>query len=216
MVEAMRTPKAITLAAVVLIGAWSAVWAVRSTAASRKITAESVAQSIAKADFADWSDMQGTPPEGAAKRREEALREIAGRINRLDFNEREANRRSRATEDLFRKLSPREQSLFIDLTVAESMNRFMQSLDAMPPEQRRRFVEQGLREIADGRTADEVNRARELGDDLLEKITREGMRAYFEKSSTETKLDLAPLMQAVHETMQGLRGNQFGPRLDER
>ena len=133
MVEAMRTPKAITLAAVVLIGAWSAVWAVRSTAASRKITAESGAQSIAEAEFADWSDMRETPPEGAAKRREEALREIAGRINRLDFNEREANRRSRATEDLFRKLSPREQSLFIDLTVAESMNRFMQSLDAMPP-----------------------------------------------------------------------------------
>jgi hypothetical protein len=51
---------------------------------------------------------------------------------------------------------------------------------------------------------------------VLERITREGMRAYFEKSSTETKLDLAPLMEAVHETMQGLRGNQFGPRLEDR
>jgi hypothetical protein len=36
------------------------------------------------------------------------------------------------------------------------------------------------------------------------------MRAYFEKSSMETKLDLAPLMQAINETMQGIRGNQFG------
>ena len=28
----------------------------------------------------------------------------------------------------------------------------------------------------------------------------------------QTKLDLAPLMEAVNETMQGLRGNEFGPR----
>ena len=54
-------------------------------------------------------------------------------------------------------------------------------------------------------------RAEELGPELLEKITQEGMRAYFEKSSAETKLDLAPLMQAVNETMQGLRGHEFGP-----
>ena len=37
-------------------------------------------------------------------------------------------------------------------------------------------------------------------------------RAYFEKSSADTKLDLAPLMEAINETMQGLRGNEFGPR----
>ena len=28
----------------------------------------------------------------------------------------------------------------------------------------------------------------------------------------DTKLDLAPLMEAMNETMQGLRGNEFGPR----
>jgi hypothetical protein len=216
MVTAMRTSKAMIIAAVAIIGVWSAVLTVRSIASSRKITAQSVAQTIDDAEFADWSDMDGPVPEGAARRREESIREIAGMINRLDFNEREANRRSRTNEDFFRKLSSRERSLFIDLTVTESMNRFMQSLDAMPPEQRRRFVEQGLREIEEGRTADEVRRAKELGDDVLERITREGMRAYFEKSSTETKLDLAPLMEAVHETMQGLRGNQFGPRLEDR
>jgi len=38
------------------------------------------------------------------------------------------------------------------------------------------------------------------------------MRAYFEKSNSDTKLDLAPLMDAMNETMQGLRGNEFGPR----
>ena len=82
----------------------------------------------------------------------------------------------------------------------------------MEPGQRRKFVEQGLKEIQDGRTADEMARAEELDDNLLETISQEGMRAYFEKSSADTKLDLAPLMEAMNETMQGLRGNEFGPR----
>jgi hypothetical protein len=55
-------------------------------------------------------------------------------------------------------------------------------------------------------------RADELSADLLDRISSEGMRAYFEKASTDTKLDLAPLMEAMNEIMQGLRGNQFGPQ----
>ena len=94
----------------------------------------------------------------------------------------------------------------------ESMNRFMESLDAMPPEQRRKFVEQGLKEIEAGQTEQDMARAQELGADLLEKISQEGMRAYFQKSSSQTKLDLAPLMEAINESMQGLRGSEFGPR----
>jgi hypothetical protein len=94
----------------------------------------------------------------------------------------------------------------------ESMNRFMETLDALEPEQRRRFVEQGLREIREGRTQEEMARADELADDLLDRITAEGLRAYFEKSSADTKLDLAPLMEAMNEAMQGMRGHPFGRR----
>lgn len=199
-------------AVLVLIAVWTLVWGVRTYAGSRKITAERVNAEIAGANFADWSG-QETPPDAAeAKRREKELREIAELVNRLDFQEREKNRENRSGENFFRKLSPGEKSLFIDLTVMESMNRFMESLDSMPAEQRKKFVEQGLKEIQAGRTAEEMERTKALGSDLLEKISQEGMRAYFEKSSTDTKLDLAPLMEAINETMQGLRGNEFGPR----
>ena len=55
-------------------------------------------------------------------------------------------------------------------------------------------------------------RGKELLDqNLLARITSEGMRAYYEKASADTKLDLAPLMEAMNEVMQGLRGNDFGP-----
>ena len=92
------------------------------------------------------------------------------------------------------------------------MGHFMEALDAMKHDERKKFDEQGLKEINDGRTEAEMARAEELDSDLLDKISQEGMKAYFEKSSADTKLDLAPLMEAMNETMQGLRGNEFGPR----
>jgi hypothetical protein len=206
----MSRRSTILRALAVLAAVWAAVWAVRSYAGSKKITAERLAQRFESAAFADWSQ-PGTPPDPAeAARRNRELREIAAMINRLDFHEREKNRRNRAGEEFFRKLDTNEKNRFIDLTVKESMNRFMEALDAMPPDQRRRFVEQGLREIETGRTTSDMARAGELGADLLDKIGREGMRAYFEKSSARTKLDLAPLMEAVNEAMQGLRGSEFG------
>lgn len=206
----MSRKNVIVKAFLVLALVWASVWGIRTLTGSRKITADRVNREIAGANFTDWSDRDGSSETSEGKRRDKKLREIASMLNRLDFQEREKNRRNRDGEAFFRKLSTREKSLFIDLTVMESMQRFMEALDAMPPEQRKKFVAQGLEEVEKGQTEEEMARARELGSDLLEKISQEGMRAYFEKSSAETKLDLAPLMEAVNETMQGLRGNEFG------
>jgi hypothetical protein len=199
-------------ATLVLFVVWASVWGIRSYAETRKITAERLNREVAAARFADWSDQASPPDRAEAARREKELRNIAGLVNRLDFQEREKNRENRAGENFFRKLAPDEKSLFIELTIVESMSRFMESLDAMKPEQRKKFVEQGMKEIQSGRTEEEMARTDELGADLLDKISQQGMRAYFDKSSADTKLDLAPLMEAMNETMQGLRGNEFGPR----
>lgn len=208
----MRPRDVIIKAALVLAVVWACVWGIRTYAGSKKITAERVNRAIAQANFADWSASASTPDAAEAERRKNELRKIATLVNRLDFQEREKNRENRSGENFFRKLSPDEKSLFIDLTIVESMGRFMESLDAMKPEQRKKFVEQGLKEINEGRTQSEMARADELGADLLDKISQQGMKAYFEKSNSDTKLDLAPLMEAMNETMQGLRGNEFGPR----
>lgn len=195
---------------VVLALIWALVIAVRSFASSKKITAERLDREVKELAFADWSDNPGSG--AVAREREEEIRRIADMVNRLDFAERERNRQSRSGEDFFRKLSTTEKNLFIDLTIVESMSRFMEALDQMPEEQRKRFVEQGLKEIREGRTEEEMERAQEMDNNLLTKISEEGMRAYFDKASADTKLDLAPLMEAMNEVMQGLRGNEFGPR----
>lgn len=194
----------------VLALVWAAVFAVRSFASGKRVTAERLDREVRELNFSDWSE---TPGSGAlAKEREEEIRRVADMVNRLDFQERQKNRESRAGENFFGKLSTQEKNLFIDLTIVESMSRFMEALDQMPEEQRKRFVQQGLKEIQDGRTEAEMERAKEMDDRLLTKISEEGMRAYFDKASADTKLDLAPLMEAMNEVMQGLRGNEFGRR----
>ncbi|MCW1887853.1 hypothetical protein OKA04_24150 [Luteolibacter flavescens] len=203
----MRRNRILIQTALLLALIWGGVVALRVYAGSRQVTAEKVNAEIEAAAFEDWSGREG----GMDPAREEKLREIAGLVNRLDFAEREKTRDDRSTEGFFRKMSPPEKKLFIDLTVRESMGKFMEALDALPPEKRKEFVEQGLREVQSGKTEEEMARARELGDDLLETIAGEGMRAYFEKASADTKLDLAPLMESMNELMQGLRGQEFGP-----
>lgn len=196
--------------AVLLIAAiWLAVFFVRRWASDQKISAAILQKTIDKAEFADWSEQLGSTNDAAS--REKKIREIAEITNRLDFREREKSRENRTLEGLFRKMSPSERTMFIELTVAESMSQFMQALDKMPPKERKSFVKRGLEEIVDGRTEEEIKRTRELGDDVMERITKEGIKAYFEKASSETKMDLAPLMEAMNDIMQGMRGQQFGP-----
>ena len=102
-----------------------------------------------------------------------------------------------------------EQVLFFELTYAESINRMMEALDGLPPEERREFVERGLAELATGAAGENMQQMESLGDDLLAKAAVEGFKAYIEKASTQTKMDLAPLMEAMNETMQGLRGQHW-------
>jgi hypothetical protein len=203
--------KAIIIKAVAALAViWILVFAVRSVAASKKITAERLENEISELAFDDWSEDSGSSSE--AEERENEIRRIADMVNRLDFAERQKNRENQSAEDFFRKLDAREKNLFVDLTIVETMGRFMEALDQMPPEQRKEFVQKGLSEIQEGRTEADMARAQEMDEDLLTKISEEGMRAYFNKASADTKLDLAPLMEAMNEVMQGLRGNEFGQR----
>jgi hypothetical protein len=194
----------------ILVLLWLGVWGIRAWASSKRVTAEMLEKEVQRANLEDWSKQEGDADAAEAARREQEIRRIAGLVNRLDFRERQKNREERSNEIFFDKLNPRERELFFDLTIRESMNTFMEALDSMSPEQRKKFVEQGLKEIQSGKTEAEMKKAKDLGDDLLSKASEQGMRAYFEKASADTKLDLAPLMEAMNETMQGLRGREFG------
>jgi len=165
---------------------------------------------IHEAALVDLSQQTAAVEEPISPEREARIRGIAEQINQLDFTERQKNRESGVVEEFFRSLSPQEKDLFLDLTIAQAMDKFMVALDAMKPEQRKKFVEQGLKELQAGRTEEELKQTEGLSKEVMERISREGMRAFFQKANRQTKLDLAPLMQSMNEVMQGMRGNEFG------
>jgi len=199
-------------ALLVLTFVWTAVWGIRAYAKSMRNTAERVARVIAAANFADWSGRSTLPDNAAAQRRDAQLRQIAGLVNLLDFQEREAHLRDGSDAALFGKLSPQEKARYMDLTVMQTFKRLMNSLDAMPPKQRKQFIEQGLREFAQGASEEDAARAKAMGADMLTKVSVEGMRAFLEAASPDTQLKLAPLIEIVNEAVQGLRGGEFGHR----
>jgi hypothetical protein len=164
---------------------------------------------IVSADFEDWSE--GIPPGASVAQRSERIERVADMFNRLDFAERDRAREERIGEEFFLRLAPPERERFVELTVEKSMQSLIRALDAMNPDERRRIVERGLREIEDGRTEEEMMRAQEMSEDLLNRITQEGLKAYFEQAGADTKLDLAPLMEAMDGLVKGLRGNEFSP-----
>ena len=198
-------------AAVLLLLVWGAVSGVRMLVGTQRVTAEKMAKEIEAANFEHWSELEVLPANAESKGRHKMIIKIADMVNDLDFAEREKARDNRIGENFFRKLAQPEKEMFIDLTLEKSMETFIKALDALDPEQRRKFVEDGLREIEDGLTEAEMKRTREMSEDLLRRITDEGMKSYFENASADTKIDLAPLMEAMDEVMKGMRGSEFGP-----
>lgn len=195
------------LAALLLV--WGVVAGVRAMAGSKRVTADKIRIEIVDAGFEDWSE--GIPEGASALGRRERIDKVADMFNQLDFAERDRAREQRVGEDFFLRLAPTERDRFVELTIEKSMQSLIRALDAMNPEERRKIVERGLSEIEDGRTEEEMRRAEEMSEDLLNRITQEGVKAYFEQAGADTKLDLAPLMDAMDGVIKGMRGNEFGP-----
>ena len=192
---------------------WVAVIVAQKVFGSFRTTADSLQEAVSEASFENWSQRTDEPAGEVAAAREEHIREIARIINQLDFREREKARENRVAEDLFWQLSAGEQILFVDLTIKESMNRWMGSFDGLDKQEQKKFVERALKDIEDGMADEDVERMEELGAEMVEKIMNEGFRAYLENTTAETKMELAPLMESMNEMMQGLRGQDWeGPQ----
>jgi hypothetical protein len=188
---------------------WLAVVAAQRIFGGMKPSAEKLGALIEESQFADWGEEEVVPDAAEARRREEKLREVAAMVNQLDFRERERIREKQSDRQFFRKLSKPEKLLFFDLTYAESISRMMEALDGLRAEERQEFVTEALEELQSGMAREDMARLEELGDDLLEKAAREGFQVYLEKASAETKMDMAPLMEAMNEAMQGLRRKEW-------
>jgi len=191
-------------ACVALAIVWGLVAAVSAIASGNRVTPERIAADLARRPLASLTD---------AADRERRIREVADRINRLDYEQRQAARNleadnGRPFRDFFEGLAPAERALFIELTIGPTFTHLMTAYNEMPAEERRRIAERTLANLNEsGTLSDGDARAwEEQGPELFEKVVGEGLRAYYEDASAETKLDFAPVLESLQKTLQSPRG----------
>lgn len=134
--------------------------------------------------------------------RETRLAELADQVNRLNFQERQALRRDPVFQESFTSMSRRERADFIQATLPRGMQQLMESLNRMEPSERERLVRRTLRrmEEADPDAAEE-----RLSDEDSQRIIEQGLKAFYEDATPETRLQLAPVIEQMQRQMQRLR-----------
>ena len=196
----LMNKKPLLIGVLVIASLWLAVWGVTEWTANRKATAVRVAEMIEEASFDDWSEQLDGGAEDRTRR--ERLQDIATVFNRLDLRERERLQDSRAGLNLFKRLNPSERIYFLELTLTQSMQRMMEAFDKMDPKERQRLVEKSLRDM-EGQGGEDLNRLKEDDPEIIDSIVKEGLASYYQNASAETKMDLAPLMDAFGEMLNG-------------
>lgn len=175
-----------------------AIWAIAAIGilAGRSLqpTPEKIAAYIAKHPLDAQSESQ----------RAKTLEAVAERLNGLDFEQREKLRRTGATEKFYRSLSPDEQSKFLDLTLPAGFRQMMQAFNKMKPEKRREFVNNAVKRMQEARERGEMNHpagAPTPNPEQMNRIVQQGMKAFYEEADAGTKLDFAPLIEQMQQTI---------------
>jgi len=183
---------------------WGVAWGLSAIAGSKKATAKRFINEYENSALVISDTLD-------SKDRRKALTELSKVMNRMDLKARETLRETGKDREFFANLNPDEGRYWIELTIEKSMKKMIQALDSMPQEERKNFIEKGIAELEKGQAKEDMERLKELDPQLIDRITEEGMAAYYQDAGSETKMDLAPLMEAMNGVMQGIRGNQYAP-----
>lgn len=184
---------------------WAVVFSAQGYFRQFRMTAESVEEAVEEADLADWSKRKGEPQGAVAVAREAKIREVAELISKLDFTESGRARQRQVADDFFWRLSPKEQALFVTLTVEVMLERWMASFEGMEKEDQEKFLQRGLREFEIDMKPADLAHITKLGEKMREEVGEKGFRPYLDSLTPEEKIELAPLMEIMNELMQRMR-----------
>lgn len=175
-------------------GIWAAVYGALKVAGRFEQTPDRIAA------FIDRHPLDDLAPED----RLAVVEDVADRVNRLEPDQRRAFRASQEAlgrDAFFERLDPAEKIAFIELTVDNSFREMIRAFNDMDADERRRRVEQALRDMeADGSGGGGAREELEaLDPELFNRVVASGLEAYYREASADTKLDLAPLLERMQE-----------------
>src|ERR1051325_9681191 len=199
MLAQQQRPLLMAVAAILV--AWVVAIAGYTIAKNSKMTAEKVRT------FAQSVDLNRLSGEARAR----AIRELAGKLNKLSPEERRKARFERSGERWFEQMTEDEKGTFIELTMPTGFKQMLYSFEEMPEEKRRRAIgdalkrlkeeQEKIREEGEG-TEGATNAPPVLSKELQEKITKIGLKTYYSESSAQTKAETSPLSEELQRIME--------------
>jgi hypothetical protein len=196
-----QRPRPILLAVAALVLIWAAAIAGYEIATHAKVTPEKVRAYISSVDFGNLS----------AADRAAAIRKLAAMLNALSLEERRELRLNRGA--WFNEMTEAEKSEFLEATLPTGFKQMLGAFEEMPPDQRKRVVDQAVKQLQDarqelaagGQPPPAGTNGPVLSPELQEKVTRIGLQSFYSQSSAETKAELAPLLEEMQRLMESGR-----------
>ncbi len=156
-------------------------------------TAASITEYLAHTDVAAQS----------GRDREKTIHRLENQLNDVTFEERQQLQRSGVTRRFFRALTPAEQAAFLDATLPADFRQMMEAFNQMEPAKRKQFVDHALEEM---KKHEGEGPPPGMEDGMSQRVIDQGLKSFYTDASSDTKLDLAPLIEQMQRNLQGVGG----------
>jgi len=197
-----RRQQTLIWAGLALAGAWLLAWGGYTLASSRKVTVERIQAYVNSVDLSRLSPRE----------RARAIQRLAELLNALSFEERRRTRLEGTWRDWFRDMTEEEKAQFIEATLPTGFRRMITAFEQLPPDKRRRALDEAVKRLRDARRQAVDPRAAPggtnlppLSAELQARVTTLGLQAFYSQSSAQTKAELAPLLEELQRLMQSGR-----------
>lgn len=183
------------LAAGLLVVIWSGVAVVMRLTEDAVSSPEKVLELIQEPE---WKSL------GQTERRDR-LGTVIMNLNRLTFDQRGDLRdeESGALERFVESLSDDEKKRFVDETVAPRFEAIIKGLDAMPEEERERFIARLRKDFKERPPPGMPEEFRMADEATFREVMDKDLRSGFRDASTTEKLKLAPVLEDIQRRLQG-------------
>jgi hypothetical protein len=192
--------RAVVWAVAALAGIWVVALTGHWIAQNAKMTAEKVTSFVASVDLSKLS----------AAERAKAIRDLADKINKLSYEERQRMRADRSGERWFEEMTEEEKGQFIEATMPTGFKQMISAFEEMPEDKRRRAIDDALKRLrearlqAGGGTNAGTNRP-PISPELEAKVRTIGLKTFYSQSSAQTKAELAPVLEELQRAMESGR-----------
>ncbi len=138
----------------------------------------------------------------AAADRVKIIENIAGQVNRLDYDQRRELDKERKLAGFWLALNDQEKGRYLDLVLPTGFKQMMENFNKMEPGKRKRMVQKAVDDLhAHGGDRE----GRDVNDPQFKKIVDQGLKSFYSDATIDAKMDALPFLEALEQTVKWSR-----------